>query len=72
MATDKKELWVGWSHAAVRGYKMPEEVDNAEELAEDMADVAAGFADAMLEEYEERFDGKKITRRRKSDDEDEE
>jgi hypothetical protein len=72
MATknDNKELWAGFARDAMSAYVIPDEVDDVKELINDMADVATGYADAMLEEFENRFeDGPKRRRsRRKSDD----
>ena len=71
---ETKELWVKFAIAALGSYSIPDEVEDTEELVDDMSDVAANTADAMLDEYEERFgggSGRRRTRRRK-DDEDEE
>jgi hypothetical protein len=57
MAADKRDLWVGWTRDAMDKYEMPDKVEDAEELANDMADVAVAYADMMLEEYEDRFGG---------------
>jgi hypothetical protein len=73
--TDKKQLWVDWTHDALNGYSKPDDVEDSDELADDMVDVAVKYADAMLEELEERFSGGTPRRRRskkaKDDDEDE-
>jgi len=53
--TDRKELWVGWTRDATSRYVIPDEIDDTDELIDDMAEVASGYADQMLEEYEERF-----------------
>jgi len=56
VATDKKgELWVQWTHDAMSKYVIPEGKMDADEMAEDMADVTVKYADQMLEEYEDRF-----------------
>lgn len=71
MAIDKKELWVGWTRDATSRYVIPDEVDDTDELIDDMAEVAVGYADQMLEEFEERFSagsGRRGSgRRRKTD-----
>lgn len=74
MALDKKELWVDWTHDAMANFVMPESVDDPEELASEMADVACNYADEMLEEYERRFEkgGSSRNRRKRKDDEEEE
>jgi hypothetical protein len=63
---DKKELWVGWTHDAIANYMMPEDVEDADELVDDMADVATKYADAMLAEYEARFEGASARKRKSS------
>jgi hypothetical protein len=71
MATkdEKKTLWVGWTHDAMARYEMPVEIDDEEgaleDLVDEMADVATDYADAMLEEYEYRFEGGTRRKRRK-------
>ncbi len=57
MAISKAEMWVQWSRDAVARYVVPEEVEDADELVDDMSDVATKFADQMLDEFEERFSG---------------
>jgi hypothetical protein len=59
MAEDKikQELWVAWTHDALGAYTEPEDIENGEDLVDDMADAACGYADAMLEEYTRRFSG---------------
>ena len=72
MATkeDKQAMWVGWTHDAMSRFEMPLEVGGEEEfddLIDDMAAVSTAFADAMLEEYENRFEaGPKRKRKKKS------
>ena len=57
MATDKKDLWVQWTHDAMLKYTPPDgKIDN-DELIDDMSEIAAGYADQMLDEFEERFGG---------------
>ena len=64
---DKKALWVGWTHDAMLRYTAPEEdIDDDEDLIDSMVDVAIGYADAMLEEYENRFEGGGKRRRKKT------
>jgi ATP-dependent DNA ligase len=71
--TEKKALWLGFARDATNRYVIPEDIDDADELIEDMVDVATGYADAMLEELEERFSGGAARRRRgKRKDEEEE
>jgi hypothetical protein len=70
MAIDKKEIWVQWTRDAVSRYVVPDEVEDADELVDDMSDVALKFADTMLDEFEDRFepagDRRPRTRKRKS------
>jgi hypothetical protein len=53
---DKKELWVGWTNDAASVYDPPADLDD-DELVDDAAGFAVEYADAMLEEYEARFEG---------------
>lgn len=52
---EAKELWVRFAAAALNGYSAQEQFDDDDELADDMATVASKCADAMLDEYEDRF-----------------
>jgi hypothetical protein len=70
MAEDKKLLWVAWTHDAISRYVMPDDVDDVDELVDDMVDTATKYADAMVEECEERFSGGTRRRRGKKDPED--
>lgn len=70
-SNEKKDLWVQWSKSAISRFVMPDEIDDAEELVNEMVAVAADFADAMLDEYEERFEAKAAKSRRKKADDDE-
>ena len=69
MATDKQppsEMWVGWTGDAMRSYDAPDDIAD-DEIVDDMVEVATQYADAMLDEFADRFvnpdDGR--TRRRK-------
>ena len=55
MAIEKKDLWVGWTRDAMSRYVIPDEIDDVDEQIDDMAEVASGYADQMLEEFEDRF-----------------
>lgn len=66
----KKELWVGWTHDAMLRYTVPDDVKDDEDLINSMADVATEYADAMLEEYENRFEGGDKRRRKKAEPDD--
>lgn len=57
MAVSKAEMWVQWTRDAVARYVVPEEVEDADELVDDMAEVTTKYADTMLDEFEERFAG---------------
>lgn len=57
MAVDKKELWAGWTRDAMSRYQPPENVDSTDELVDDMSEVATTYADEMLDQFEERFEG---------------
>ncbi len=68
MATTKKDmrdLWVAWTRDAMSKYSLPEEKMDSDELADDMADVSTKFADAMCDEFEERFEGGPRRKRKK-------
>ena len=65
MAISKAEMWVQWTRDAVSRYVVPEEVEAADELVDDMSEVATKFADTMLDEFEERFAGGTATKTRK-------
>ena len=60
-----KELWVGWTRDAMGKYVLPDKVDDAEEMVDDMIEVATSYADGMLDEFEERFSGGRGSRRRR-------
>lgn len=65
---DKKqqqEAWVAWTHDAVANYVMPDDIENADDLADDMVEVATAFADMMMDEFEERFGGGEGRRRKR-------
>jgi len=58
MATDKKELWVGWTRDAMTKYApLEDDKIDIDELVDDMAEVTTKYADSMLEEFETRFEG---------------
>jgi hypothetical protein len=68
---DKKELWVGWTHDAMSRYVMPDDIDDVDDLVEDMVAAATKYADAMVDEFEERFSGgTRRNRKKKKDDDD--
>lgn len=67
---EKKELWVAWTRAAISNYEPPEfedeDEDHSDDLADDMVSVSVKYADAMLEEYEERFNEGRPRKKRRS------
>jgi hypothetical protein len=67
MAEDKikQELWVAWTHDALSVYEEPDDLKDSDELLDDMVDSACSYADAMLEEYEQRFSGGTARKRRR-------
>jgi len=70
-----KELWVGFARDAMASYASVDAEDN-EGLVDDMIEVASDYADAMLDEVNERFGVKTSSRRRgkakrKTDEDDE-
>ena len=52
---DEKELWVRFACAVIESYEIPDEIDDVEELVDDMTALAGKTADAMLDEFEERY-----------------
>jgi hypothetical protein len=71
MATtpDKKQMWVDWTHDVMSMYSKPDDLEG-EDLVDDMADIASTYADAMLDEFEERFGSGTKRKRRSKEDED--
>lgn len=55
MATKEEELWVGFARDAMSSYAKPDDIEDAEDLVDDMSAVACDYADAMCDEFEERF-----------------
>jgi hypothetical protein len=51
---DKKRIWLDFAKDATSRYIVPDEIEDTDELANDMADVATAYADLMLEEFEDR------------------
>lgn len=51
---DKKELWVGYTRDAAARYVVPDEVDDADDLVDDMTSVVTKYADEMLDQFESR------------------
>lgn len=66
---EKQALWVKWTHDAIARYEMPVEIDDEEgafeDLVDEMVDVSTDYADAMLAEYENRFEGGARRKRKK-------
>jgi len=56
MAIDKKEMWVDFAKAAQSRYVIPDEIEDADDLVDDMVSVSTKYADSMLDEFEERFE----------------
>jgi hypothetical protein len=69
---DKKELWVGWTRDAMSKYIPPDGKIDTKELVEDMVETTVGYANAMLEEFEDHFEGGRARGRRRKPDDDEE
>lgn len=62
---NEKELWVGFARDALSGYVASGDIDDNEELVDDMVEVASDYADAMLDEVNERFGSKTASGRRR-------
>ncbi len=69
---EEKELWVRFAVAAIGIYERPEDVEGPDEAPDDAAKFAADTADALLDEYDERFQGEPARRGRRKPDEEEE
>lgn len=52
---DEQAIWLEFARAAIQSYEPSEEVSTLNDLVDDVADVGALVADAMLEEFKERF-----------------
>jgi hypothetical protein len=65
VSQEEKELWVDWARDALGAYTEPDDIKDGDELLNDMVDSVTAYADAMLEEYKERFSGGTARRRRK-------
>lgn len=61
----EEELWISFARDAMANYETADPEDN-EDLVDDMVEVASDYADAMLDEYNERFGSKTSGRRRKT------
>jgi hypothetical protein len=62
---DNKELWIDWTHDAAAAYAKPEDLDDADAV-DDMVEFTTEYADAMLDELDERFGGSTTSKRRRS------
>lgn len=69
-APDKKQMWIDWTHDALAGYEQADDVEDIDGVVDDMSELASRYADAMLEEYEERFNEGAPRRRRKKKEDD--
>ena len=54
MTINKRELWIQFALAGTARYVVPDEVEDADELVDDMTDVATKYADEMLDQFEQR------------------
>jgi len=62
---DKKEMWVNWTHDATNNYVRPDDLEEDDDGVEDAVEFATRYADAMLEEFEDRFEQTSGGRRRR-------
>jgi hypothetical protein len=67
MATSNalKEMWLTFAHEAAEQIAVPEDVEDTDEVADYMVEVATKFADSMLDEYEKRWGDGGTTRKRR-------
>jgi hypothetical protein len=63
---NEKELWVGFARDAMSSYVAPDNLDDNEDQVDDMVELASGYSDAMLDEYEGRFGDSGGSKRRKT------
>ncbi len=65
---DMKALWVSWTQDALGLYSSVEGLEDGDDLVEDAVSFATEYADAMLTECQERFDGgprrKKVSKKK--------
>jgi hypothetical protein len=70
---DEQTLWIEFAKAAIQSYEIPEDIDKLDDLVDDIADLSGMVADAMIEEFKERFEkprrGERPRRRRDRDEE---
>lgn len=59
-----KEMWVGWTRAAMAAYVEPDDIKDQDDLIDDMVDTSVGYANAMLEEFGHRFEDAGARKRR--------
>ncbi len=53
---NEKEMWLKLVCAAAESYEVPGDFDgDSDDLINDIADVTEGFADEMLDRFEEKF-----------------
>jgi hypothetical protein len=53
---NEKEMWLKLVCAGAAGYEVPTDFDgDTDDLIDDIADVAEGFASEMLDRFEEKF-----------------
>ena len=70
---EEKELWLSFTNDAAQMYSRPDNLED-DDAIEHATEFTSGYADAMLDEYEERFVEGRGRRRRKArkEEEDEE
>jgi hypothetical protein len=52
---DPRELWVQWTHDAVKNFEPSDEAETMEDVVEEMIDMSADYASGMLDAFEEVF-----------------
>jgi len=53
---DEKEIWLRLVCSAAESYEVPADFDgDTDDLINDIADVAEGFADEILDRFEDKF-----------------
>lgn len=56
---EEKALWIEFAKAAIQSYEIPEDITDLDELVDDIADLSSFVADAMVEEFKERYESRR-------------
>jgi len=53
---EEKALWIEFAKATIQSYEIPESIDDLDDLVDDISELSATVADAMVDEYTKRYD----------------